>query len=1101
MSKYRLSLDIGTNSIGWCALGLQEDKDNKRLKPVSILDMGVRIYPDGRNPKDGSSNAAERRAARSMRRNRDRFVDRRNRLLDILTEFGLMPANENDRHIVTNLDPYELRKKGLDERLTVYEIGRALFHLNQRRGFKSNRKSDTKDKDTGIIKTVLRDQQLQMEEAGARSFGEYLYLRREEGLDLRSRKKTKVKEEKEGKQKKEDYYDFYPKRELLEEEFSLLWQAQSKHHPNELSDTAREKIHHAIFFQRDLKPQAVGKCTFEHTEDRAPKALPMVQRFRIYQELNNLHILDLRTLKGKPLTLEQRDQLAGLLCQPNGKKSGSAQVTFDKMRRTLHLGGGTVFSHESEKRKGLEGDTVSALMAQKDRFGARWYELDEDQQEQVIGALLYLNDEEELIQLLMEDWGLDRSHAEECANTPLPDGHGRLGLTATRKITAELIKEVIPYSEAVVRAGYASHSQFDTGDRRERLPYYGEVLERHVVPDPLLMGHPAARLEKRYGKVTNPTVHIALNQVRKVVNEIIKRYGSPAEVHVEVLRDLKNSFEQKKEIQKLQSENQARNEACVERLREEFHLAVNRENIQRLRLWEELGAANRVCVYSGEVISAEILFTEKVEIDHILPISRTLDDSMANKILCMRRANRDKSNQTPFEAWGSAPEWPEILDRSSLLPKNKRWRFAEDAMERYMKDKDFIARQLTDSQYIARLTREYLACLFNPGEGHRVVCLPGRLTGMYRHHLGLDTILDEINPSRKHDPSTRGEKNRNDHRNHTVDAVVVGLMDRAFLQRTATLHARHEREGVEGFLADFPEPWDEFRAETREALKKVIVSHKPDHGIEGVLHNDTAYGISKVEDPRGNAIHRIAVQDIKVNSILAIRGKRLRAELMAHLSGSSYQDAFGILEELENNKRKGKNSLVELCGGDEKVIIERAKNFLLTKGIRRVRLVEQIPLVLINNKQGVPYKGFKTDGNAYLNIFRIENNPNWNGELVTRFNANAKKTGRKPDIVFADKGLDRIEVIRLFNRDMIEMEHEGERRIFYIQFMSEKLIGLAEHFEANADSRNRDKEDPFKFVYKGSAESIRKSKARFLSVTPSGMVRYLSDDPDDHAGD
>lgn len=1094
MSNYRLSLDIGTNSIGWCALALETL--NGRQNPDGIVDMGVRIFPDGRNPKDGSSNAVNRRMARAARRNRDRSVERRNRLIAALVTFGLMPEDGNQRRKLTELDPYELRNRGLREKLYLYELGRAIFHLNQRRGFKSNRKSDAKDKEAGAIKSALRDQQNAMLSAGARTFGEYLYLRRQDGESVRSRLKTKRIADAKGKEKNQDYYDFYPGRELLENEFDTLWQVQAEHHPSVLGKEARDKIRDIIFFQRPLKPQVVGKCTFERLEDRLPRVFPIAQRCRIYQELNHLQVLDTRTLKGTPLTLEQRDKLAALLCQPNGKKSGKSEVSFDAMRKKLHLGEESIFSLESEKRKGLEADTTSALLSHKDRFGPRWYQIPVEGQEQIVGALLYEDDEEELISQLMENWEVDRKRAEEIACTPLPVTYGRLGITATRKILAELMQTVIPYSEAVVRAGYASHSQLSSGKQWERLPYYGEVLERHVAPDPEQAGDPRATLEKRFGKVTNPTVHIALNQVRKVVNEIIKLYGPPAEIHVEVLRDLKNSLERKKEITAEQAENQAKNDECARRLRQEFGLPVNRENIQRIRLWTELKAADRVCPYTGETITEHNLFSEEIEIDHVLPWCRTLDDSMANKILCKRRANREKSNQTPFETWGNAGYWPEILARSAVLPKNKRWRFADDAMQRYMKDRDFIARQLTDSQYIARLAREYLAVLFPADEAHKVVCLPGRLTGLFRHHLGLDEILDEINPGRKDSPVPKGQKNRNDHRHHAVDALIIGLMDRAFLQRAASISARLEKEGVYKMLENFPEPWANFHATAREALGKIIVSHKRDHGIAAALHNDTAYGFAKRPDNRGNAVHRVAVKDLEVTNLLAIKGKSLRAELFAHLAGFSLETAFKNLETLDDNKRKGTQALKEAIGLDDKEIAVRIQAFFHDRGIRHVRVIEEIELVPIRNQRGLTYKGFKPDGNAYLEVFKAASGPEWESEIVTSFAANAQGNGNhmtSGDTTEAP----RRKVIRLFRQDMIEIEHNGQRHIFYVQKMSKATIALAEHFEANADSRDRDKKDSFNFLRKANAELLRKAAVRFLVVTPAGRVRYLSGERDD----
>ncbi len=1098
MVRYRLALDLGTNSIGWCAYHLGEQ--GERTSPQGILDMGVRIFSDGRHPKTGASNAVKRRMARGARRNRDRFIKRRQDLLDALVATGLMPVDDKNRQKLTTLDPYTLRARGLDERLETFELGRALFHLNQRRGFKSNRKSEVKDKnEASALKTAIKTQRDTMEELGARTFGEFLYLRRAQGLTVRSRMQTRLVETPKGKKdKQEKFYDFYPARQELEAEFNALWEHQTQYHPGILTEDARDRIYHCIFYQRPLKPQVVGKCTFERDEDRLPKAYPLAHQVRIYQELNHLQVLDTQTLRGRPLTHDERDDIAKLLCTPNGRASGKAEVSFNKIRDKF-FGPHATFSLESETRKSLEGDSTTAILSHKTRFGRRWYDLSNDQQENIVALLLNEDDEELLLQILEEDWGLSRAQAEAVATAPLPDGHGRLGRTALTRILTELKADVIPFSEAVTRAGYVSHSQFNSGQARERLPYYGEILEREVIPDPEHYLHPAAKLEQRFGKLTNPTVHIALNQLRRVVNDIIKLHGKPVEIHVEVLRDLKNSLKKKKEIAAEQAKNKEQNDRRARELREKYNETVNRENIQRLRLWEEMPAGDRICVYTGESICPRNLFTSAVEIDHILPISRTLDDSMANKVLCVRHANREKSNQTPFEVWGKGPHWDGILARSSVLPRNKRWRFAEDAMKRFEEEHDFIARQLTDSQYIAKLARGYLACLYAPDKAHKVLCIPGRLTGMFRHHLGLSSLLEEVNPALGERPVPNGEKNRADHRHHTVDALVVGLMDRVFLQKAASICARHELDGVGKFLEGFSEPWPSFRADARTALANVVVSHKLDHGIEGELHNQTAYGIAQVPtpnssrqpDPRGQAVHRISVQDFKPKNILEIRGRRLRAELVAFLSGEDFKKVFKLLAQHDDSNKTTSldvNQLIDPTSSGESFVADRIRSFLTRRNIRRVRIIERMELIPIRDKQKKIYKGFKPDGNAYLDIHESEDATGWKGTMVTRYAANAERNNDARRV----EDRNGKHIMRLFNRDMVEFEHRGERQIYFVQRLSDSQFTFAEHFEANTDGRNRDKSDPFKFIYKGGAEALRKSKVRFLVVSPAGRVRYLS---------
>lgn len=235
----RLGLDIGTNSIGWCLI-----EDDTR-----IVDIGVRIFSDGRDPQSGTSLAVDRREARSARRRRDRYIGRRSAFLEALIANGLMPADADEAKLVAALDPYVLRAKALDEALTPHEIGRALFHLNQRRGFKSNRKAErkTKEAEDGKIAMGARALDAEMKKVGARTLGEFLAGREEKRVRMGS----------DGQE-----YGFYPQRDHVLDEFKLIWGAQQKYQPKILTDAAFTAVFRIIEFQRPLKEQVVGKCTF-----------------------------------------------------------------------------------------------------------------------------------------------------------------------------------------------------------------------------------------------------------------------------------------------------------------------------------------------------------------------------------------------------------------------------------------------------------------------------------------------------------------------------------------------------------------------------------------------------------------------------------------------------------------------------------------------------------------------------------------------------------------------------------------------------------------------------------------------------------------------
>ena len=828
--RWRLGGDLGTNSLGWCAVELGDDD-----QPIGIVAMGSRIFSDGRDPKSNQSLAVDRRDARAMRRGRDRFKQRQAALLKHLTATGLFPLESEPtaRTALEDLDPFALRARALHERLAPHEIGRALFHLNQRRGFKSNRRADG---ESGKIRLGVRRLQEKMREAGAATFGEFLHLRRQGASDpnhissVRARLRPET-----GEGAKGDGYDFYPDRALLEEEYDAIVAAQAPHHPVLLTDAVRETLFDVIFHQRPLKAVKVGLCTLLHEtgETRLPKAHPLFQRRRLLEELNALRILR-PAETAEILTREQRD---ALVLKLKDKKT----VSFETLRaKVLKLDRAARFNKEGENRKELKGDEVAAVMSDKKRFGLRWPLLSVDAQWEVIRRCLAAESDADVTALetwLAAEHRLTPEQAKAVADASLPEGYGRFGETATRKLIEALQAQVIVYSEAVEAAGLGHHSDRRTGEVFDELPYYGEVLERHILPG---SGDPGDEDEVRYGKLTNPTVHIGLNQLRRVLNRLIKAYGPPKEIALELARELKLNEDEKAKLNRRNAENRAAAEKRSEKL-DDLGVADKGANRTIIKLWEELNRDNvldRRCIYTGVQISAEMLFSGAVDVDHILPFRATLDDSQANRLLCMREANRQKGKRSPFEAFGHTARWEKIAARAAKLPKEKRWRFEPDAMSRFDHDGGFLARQLIDTQYLSRLAREYVSALYpDRGEGSSHVWVsPGRLTEMLRRSWGLNALLPDHNFAGGADQP----KNRLDHRHHAIDALVVGVTDRALLQRIARESGERGHEEARRMTHDLPVPWEGFRDYVQAAVNRVVASHRPDHGTasEAALAKD-----------------------------------------------------------------------------------------------------------------------------------------------------------------------------------------------------------------------------------------------------------------------
>lgn len=1002
--RYRFAFDLGTNSIGWAVYEL-----SPALAPIDLTDAGVRIFSDGRDPKSGASLAEGRRGPRAMRRNRDRYLQRRTFLMDQLIKAGLMPPEEAARKALEALDPYDLRRKGIYEALSLYEFGRTLFHLNQRRGFQSNRIADSgNDDEGGKIKKAEKELRDLLEKNNCRTYGEFLAKQHDERKQVRIRLR--------GKDAKA-HYDFYPTRDMLKAEFDTLWQAQSAHHPS-LTPQWHDRFYEILFFQRPLKPPIIGKCTFFPTEERLAKSHPLSQARRIYQDLNHLRLI----VDGQPpvqLNKDDRDKLAFILL------SGE-DVTFKTgLRKNLGLPASTL--EESGKTDRLVGDQLAARLANPKKGPLRqvWGNLSTVQRADIVLRLNTEQSEAALIAYLMATYNLDENTARATANIRLPEGYDNLGLTATTEILAALKDEVITYDKALkVAFPNKHHSDERDGEILDHLPYYGEVLQRHTLGGTL---NPADKPDKKYGRLSNPTVHVALNQLRRVVNALVNAYGHPEQIVLELARDLKLSQKQKDELAKTQKDNEknnARRKAEIEAL---DRVATPNAMIL-MRLWEELGPPmQRNCVYTGRPISLTQLLSGEVEIEHILPYSRTLDDTFANRTLAMREANRGKRNQSPAEAYNGM-DYDAIRERARTLPPNKRWRFEPDAMERFEnEERDFLARQLNETRHLATLSRKYMIGICN--NPNAVWVVTGQLTALLRARFHLNTILNDHN-----------QKNRTDHRHHAIDACVIGICDRRLLQVISREAANYERkDDLKHITRDVPEPFPDFRDRVKTRIDAVIVSHKPEHGTGGALHNDTNYGIvTGADKAEGELVTRKAIDALTYNEIDKVRDLTLREQLQ-QVRNKAGKDAKKLAQELD------------VFGRDNE--------------IRRVRILKKQEdfIQISDHKTGEAYRAVIPGNMHHVDIVE-DDQGRWHGYFVNMYEANQEDftpawKRAVPSYRF---------ITTLFKGDIAQIEGKsGLKEIVKIYRInpSNNTIYFAPHNEGGKlDNRHKDDEDKFEWL-------------------------------------
>ncbi|MGC4252402.1 MAG: type II CRISPR RNA-guided endonuclease Cas9 [Sphingobium sp.] len=982
----------------------------------------------------------------------------------------MLPADPRQAKALETQDPYNLRVKALDEKLEPHEVGRALFHLNQRRGFKSNRKAERTSKagEDGKIATATKLLDEEMRRLDARTLGEFL-VRRDNEFDGAAGKRVRMRADSKA-------YDFYPDRRHVLDEFRAIWNAQKVWHPELLTEQAWNDIFRVIEYQRELKPQVVGNCTFAGIngvpadEKRLPKAHPLFQQRRLYEEVNQLKVVAPGEA-GRPLTRDERDTL---ILKLQDKKS----VSFETLGKTLKLKDGERFNKESENRKTLDGDEVRAELSGKKLFGTRWFHFSAEEQWTIIERLLEEEDSEILLTWLKTEYALDDEAALAVANAKLPEGHGRFGLSATTALLEELKADVRTYAEAAKRAGF-HHSDFRRGEVFGQLPYYGEILAREIAP-----GKPeySDENERRFGKITNPTVHIGLNQLTRLVNAIIRVHGKPDYIFVELARELKLNEKEKVAYNRQLKDN---TDAARDRGAKLDTMGVRDTGRNRLilRLWTELNpsdALNRRCPFCGEQISQRMIQNGEVEIEHIIPYSQCFDDGIGNKVLSHVRCNRQKGDQTPWERWGHDPDrWSIIQEQVAHLHRSKQWRFGPDARDRYAAEEDgFLPRQLIDTQYLTRIAAKYLACLY-PERGERhVFAVHGGMTAMLRRLWDLNSILPDHNWVEN--LNSNAPKNRLDHRHHAIDAAVVGIMTPGLIAEIAKAAARAEKQNLDRLFEELPMPWAQhpndrrFRDELREKLLAATVSHKADHGRQGKpergrdittgkLHNDTAYGFTGLTSDTGLpvVVHRVPLTSLTPKDIAdpdRIPDTTLRDSLWRatrDLSGKEF----------------------------EKALLDFSRTHPQFKGIRRVRVREGLTLIPIRNHAGKPYKGYLGDSNARYNVWQMPDG-RWVHQVISTFDLH------QPGFVEQRPHPAAKKVLSLRQNDLIAIERDGApRQIMRVQKYGQNgQIFLIEHNEAgNMAERNKNADDPFKF-YGPGASALRNMKARQVRIDELGRI-------------
>lgn len=920
-------LDIGIASVGWAVLG-----ENR------IIDLGVRCFDKAETAKEGESLNLARRSARLLRRRLRRRAWRLTKLARLLKREGVITdANLFKRKIEKNApvskSSWQLRVDALDRQLTAEEWARVIYHLCKHRGFHWISRAEEKaaegdsKSEGGKVKQGLAGTKKLMADKSYRTAAEMV-----------------LAEFPEAQRNKQGDYSKALSRILLGDELKTLFEHQRK-----LGNFfATEKLETAILGNGDRRSglfwaqnpalagsnllEMLGHCTFEKAEYRAPKASFTAERHVWFTRLNNLRIVVDGTTR--PLNEMERRIALPMPYQQAGdltyKQLRAALIKAGCLPESFRYTGLSYVSGQKadEKVKDLESAALVKIPAwqelhktlEKKGLASEWQKISTDALEgrpelldQIAWVLSIYKEDAEVEAELRK---LSLPNAEKMVDALLDirfDKFSNLSLKALRQIVP-LMEQGQRYDEAVANIPeYGHHSQLHKageGEHKYLPPFYKErdKTGRMVFNDDMDIPR-------------NPVVLRALNQARKVVNALIKKYGSPHEVHIEMARDLSRPLDERRDIEKLQKEFRDNNEKGKAQFAQDFNIvgAVKGKEFEKYQLYREQQGK---CAYSVEPIDIHRLFEQGyVEIDHALPYSRSFDDSKNNRVLVLAKENRDKGNRTPFEYLDGKDDSARWRQFVAFVESNKAYRLAKRS-RLLRKDfgekeaKEFRERNLNDTRYICKFFKNYVEQylqLHEDSEAKRCVVLSGQMTSFLRLKWGFVKI--------------RGDSDRH----HALDAAVVAACSHGMVKRLSDYSRRKEMRQVrEGFVDvttgeipnpamydqlvnDFPDPWPHFHNEVKarlnidnpallreemqrlgtysegalDATRPLFVSRAPQRRNSGAAHKDTIYAQPERLVAQGGVTQKVALSSLTLKDLDKLidphRNERLYAAIRTRL--------------------------------------------------------------------------------------------------------------------------------------------------------------------------------------------------------------------------
>lgn len=925
--RYILGLDLGIASVGWACVWVDEDGN-----PAGLLDCGVRTFEKGETADKGESLNKVRREKRGIRRLLDHRQERLWELRQLLKEQGLLRAENfvSDKSIKGELknlpiNVWQLRVAGLDRKLERQEWAAVLFHMVKHRGYLSQRKrkdmfdaqllwekekiqEDKKSNSDKPVKEKINNQDEKKEKEGILKGIAYTGELLEKGYNgqvFRTPAELALWfAEKDGRiRNTTKYYRHTFNRLAIQSELHLLFERQRAFGNPSASAELEAKVEDLLMTQRSaLQGNAIlrmlGECTFESSKDRpvykAAKHTYSAERFIWLTKLNNLRIVH----HGEERALDDAERRL-LLDEPYKK----AKLTYAQVRKILELPESALFKglrygNDEESAKKAEGSALMELKAyhtirivlEKAGLQGEWENrIRNPELLDAIGTAFSLYKTDEDIQEKLATFRLPEKVLDALLKGLNFDKFIELSLPALAKILP-LMEQGKRYDEACAEV-YGDHRAVAENQNKRLLP--------QIEAD----------------DVRNPVVLRTLTQARKVVNAVIRRYGSPYRVHIETARELGKSKQGRDELDRQYKKNAAEKERLADDIRQYFGFDPKPKDILKLRLYEQqhgkclyskLKEQTGECLYTGNAIELTRLFEDGyVEIDHALPFSRTWDDSLNNKVLVLKSSNQNKGNKTPYE-WldgaSNSPQWREFQARvqSSRFSYVKKQRIQTAKLDSKA-EMGFLERNLNDTRYVSkffvRFIKDHLKLAgaddivqaadadenvyWKQSRKQRVFAPSGSIIAMLRGLWGLRKVREE-----------------ND-RHHALDAVVVACATVSMQQKiTKAMQRREELETVDRETGEvktrIPQPWDFFRQEVmirvfsdrpseelaekldarpeavHEFVSPLFVSRAPNRKMTGQGHLETVRSAKRLDE--GISVVKKPLTALKLKDIEKIVG-------------------------------------------------------------------------------------------------------------------------------------------------------------------------------------------------------------------------------------